>query len=68
MAPILRGAPLGSENERAIFAFFTLVSYIGSHAPYRQTERGDSYNIDVSFHDLKRGSLRSITIEKGRAP
>jgi glutamyl/glutaminyl-tRNA synthetase len=43
MAPILRGAPLGSENERAIFAFFTLVSYIGPHAPYRQTQRGDSY-------------------------
>jgi len=43
MAPILRGALPGSENERAIFAFFTLVSYIGPHAPYRQTERGDSY-------------------------
>jgi len=42
MAPILRGAPLGSENERAIFAFFTRVSYIGPHVPYRQTERGDS--------------------------
>jgi glutamyl/glutaminyl-tRNA synthetase len=45
MAPILRGAPLWSENERAIFAFFTLVSYIGPHAPYRQTERGNSYKL-----------------------
>jgi hypothetical protein len=38
MAPILRGAPLGSENEGPIFAFFTLVSYIDPHAPYWQTD------------------------------
>ena len=42
MAPILRGALLRGESERVLFAFFTLVSYIGPHAPYRQTERGDS--------------------------
>jgi hypothetical protein len=54
MAPILRGAPLGGENERAIFAFFT-----GRKGIIRFTPE----NIDVSFHDLIRGNPRSITIE-----